>query len=93
MAHTIFDLVYSAVIRRCSKDLNWFSTTEKNCFRNLYRTAHINTIKCTGEFNKKPAVILLLVAEVVTFLKSLRICVLDPLNYFLYATLKFHTTL
>ena len=86
-------MVYCSILGRCSKDLYWFSTTEKNCFRNLDRTAHIGTIVSSSEFNQKPAVILLLVAKVVAFLESLRICVFNTLHYFLYATLKFHTFL
>ena len=93
MTHTILDLVYSAIIGWSSKDLDRFSAAEKHGFGNLYRTTQISTIKSSGEFNQKPAVILLLVAIVVAFLESLRISVLYPLHYLQTAAFKFHTFL
>ena len=93
MTHTIFDLVYSAIIGWCSEDLDRFSAAKKHGFGNLYRTTQICAIKSSGEFNQKPAVILLLVAIMVAFLESLRISVLYPLHYLQTAAFKFHTFL
>ena len=91
--HTIFDLVYSAILSRCTNDLTCFSTAKYYCFGNLDWTAHVDTVESSGEFSKKPAVILLLIAIMITFLEGLRICVFNPLYYFFYATLKFHSLL